>query len=278
MNLTMFFFVRPLRRDRRSKSTTTANKMKVCTLTLFNVYFATAALRGQQRRLRPKALKTDIGDISPPPPPEYETVFIRADDAKDPRRVPDNAPPNANKDAYAALLNKQDVQHVEFRPSFDDNNLFVPAEESDSIYRAKGALLLEVEGIDSVTITPEEMEDCDPEMSKMAYSSSTCRTVFDTTMEGRGVAFETYDDEYDEFDVPEDERYDEEDYLKELQDLVGDDEPVFLEDVDLEDVDDRMGHRRLNINTRNIGIFEPLQVSSQPLLLCFEKLFRRKEF
>ena len=245
--------------------------MKVCTLALFNVYLASAALRGQQRRLRPKALKTEIGDVSLPrePPMEYETVFIRADDVKNPRVVPDNAPPNANRDAYAAMLTKQDVLPVEFIPTFDNegNNLFAPADESShSTYRGKGALLLEVDGIDTVTITPDEMEDCDPEMSKlMAYSSSTCKTVLDTTMEGRGVAIEPAVEEYDEFNVPEEERYDEEYYLKELQDLVGDDNEttVFVQDFDMEDIDDeRMGHRRLNINTRNIGIFEPLQVST----------------
>lgn len=236
-------------------------------LAVFNLYCAaSAALRGHEpRQLRPKATKIDIGATSP----DYEPVFLQADDTKDSRRVPDNAPSNANREAYADLMNKQDVQPVEFTPSFAGGDLFVSSEESETVSRVKGASLLEMDGIDSVVILPEEMEDCDPDMEEMALDSSMCKEVFDTTTEGGGVAFESALGVKRDDVVPEEEQYGEEYYIQELHSLTGtafDDETLFMKDSDLDSADeDGRSGRRLNINTRNIGIFKPLQCNSAGL-------------
>lgn len=245
--------------------------MKAPSITL--AFLTLTAASSAMRQLRPKAFKQP--EVTPD---EYEPTFIQADDTKNPRRVPKNAPSNANKDAYAALANRQDVETVEFNPSFTAGGNLITDEESNSTYRSKGAELLTMDGIDFVLISPDEMEDCDPEMAKMASDSSTCREVMDTSMEGGGMAFESTPEQGlvdDEYEVPEEERYGEEFYIQQLKELLGSDEDdenkttfeedFYLEEEDEDTEDGRSGRRRLNINTRDIGIFEPLQCNSAGL-------------
>jgi hypothetical protein len=239
-------------------------------LTFFNIYVAlntvpSTALRGDPRELRPKSHKAEIGtDASTSNSNENEPVIVHADDSKHPRSVPKNAPSNANKEAYAALINKQDV--VEFNPSVTGGNLFASEEASGQTYRAKGAELLTRDGVDSVLIKPEEMEDCDPGMAKTGMDSSTCKEVLDTTMEGGGVSVESKIGNED--GSPKEEQYGEEFYIQELHSLTradDDNETVFFEDFDLDVEDDGRSDRRLNINTGGIGIFKPLQCNSAGL-------------
>ena len=171
----------------------------------------------------------------------------------DDRKVPDNAPPNANKAAYAQLLNEQDI-------------IFLPADVSPSNSnighgqynhvkppkRSKGASLLS-EGIDEVTILPENMNDCDS--TGMAEDASTCANALDASMEGGGVAVEKKKD--DDEEVPEEEQYGEESYAQDLetgQENEEGDEPTFHAVGE-----DR---RRLNIPTRGIGTFAPLECNA----------------
>jgi hypothetical protein len=97
-------------------------------------------------------------------------------------------------------------------------------------------------------------------------------------MEGGGMAFESTPEQGlvdDEYEVPEEERYGEEFYIQQLKELLGSDEDdenkttfeedFYLEEEDEDTEDGRSGRRRLNINTRDIGIFEPLQCNSAGL-------------
>jgi len=192
----------------------------------------------------------------------YETDLATAKDDDD-RRVPDNAPINANQDAYAALLNERDVVYhdVEFQP--DGDSLF-SSTRSKAGKRNKGAGLA-FDGIDKVVVRPEELNDCDPKMTAvMAVDSSTCETL-DTTMEGGGVAVEQV--VLDDGDVPEEERRGEEYYWQELHALTegGDDnETLVWGEFDL-DLEDRSDRRRLAGETRSIGIFKPLQCNAMGL-------------
>jgi len=241
--------------------------MKALRLTLESLLFvssASSALRGQQRQPRVKPVKSEIGadrtlsesSVS------FETVFVTAKDDDD-RRVPDDAPVNANQDAYAALLNERDVVYhdVEFQP--DGANLFAST-RSKAGKRNKGVGLA-FDGIDKVVVRPEELNDCDPKMTAvMSVESSTCETL-DTTMEGGGVAVERVVP--DDGDVPEEERRGEEDYWKELHALTegGDaNETLVWGEFDL-DLEDRTDRRRLTGQTRNIGIFKPLQCNAMGL-------------
>jgi len=187
-------------------------------LTFFNIYVAlntvpSTALRGDPRELRPKSIKAEIGtDASTSN--SNEPVIVHADDSKHPRSVPKNAPSNANNEAYAALINEQDV--VEFNP-VTGGNLFASEEASGQTYRAKGAELLTRDGVDSVLIKPEEMEDCDSGMAKTGADSSTCKEVLDTTMEGGGISVESKIG--NEGGSPKEEQYGEELYIQELHSL-----------------------------------------------------------
>lgn len=239
--------------------------MKAFRLTLESLLFvstASSALRGQQGQHRVTPVKSEIGadrtlsksSLS------LNTVFVTVTDEDD-RRVPDDAPVNANQDAYAALLNERDVvyQDVEFQP--DGANLFVST-RSKAGKRNKGAGLA-FDGIDKVVVRPEELNDCDPKMmAVMAVESSTCET-FDTTMEGGGVAVERVVP--DDGDVPQEERRGEQDYWQELHALTegGDtNDTLVWGEFDLEERSDR---RRLTGLTRNIGIFKPLQCNAMGL-------------
>eukprot|EP00804_Cyclotella_cryptica_P014145 CCRYP_005584-RA/>CCRYP_005584-RA protein AED:0.03 eAED:0.03 QI:259/1/1/1/0.94/0.9/20/117/3951 len=241
--------------------------MKALLLTLESLLLASAtssALRGQQRQRRVKPVKSEIeGDRSlSESSVSYEPVFVTAKNDDD-RRVPDNAPINANQDAYAALLNERDVVYydVDFQPN--GGNLFSTT-KSKAGKRNKGVGLA-FDGIDKVVLTPDEISDCDPKLTAlMAVDSSTCETL-DTKMEGGGVAVEQVI--LDDGEVPEEERRSEQDYWQELHALTegGDDnETLFWEEFDLED-EDRSDRRRLAGETRNIGIFKPLQCNAMGL-------------
>lgn len=185
-------------------------------------------------------------------PEEYQTSFIEADDKKDRRRVPDNAPPNADQDAYAKLANQRDIVFEGLGFQFD-GGLASPAHPKAK--RVKGAELM-ADGIDSVVITPDEMNDCDSElMADMGVESSTCEYSFDTSMEGGGVAFEVTEDDGN-VNLSEEELRGEEYHFKEVMKSTEGEEytAAFFEE--------KPNERRLNYDTgmtSDIGIFETLQ-------------------
>jgi hypothetical protein len=179
---------------------------------LFALAALASALRGQQKQ--PKTAP----DVSEP----YGTVFISADDEDD-RRVPDNAPHNANRDAYAALLNKQDVYHGKPDHAGGHNNNFADANPQAG-KRVKGVELTAL-GIDSVVILPEEMDV----------------STLDSSME--------VDEEREE------KLYGEEDYAEQLAELTGRDKD---EKRNIFKRNNKDG-RRLVGETSQIGTFAPLQ-------------------
>jgi hypothetical protein len=221
--------------------------MKASNLALCNLLLspATVALRGpqkkqgQQQPFAAKSLKPEIADQ------ESRTVYIQADDSKDSRSPPNDG--YIDQDAYAKLRNDQDVidQGVVFEAEIGE--LVSPANPKGK--RVKGAQLT-AEGVNFVTILPEEMNDCDSElMESMVVDSSTCATVLDTSREGGGVALEVNDEE-------EVEMYGEEDYIRELMA-----ETEGIEFAARYFTDDGP-NRRLNYDTgmtSDIGVFEPLR-------------------
>ena len=101
--------------------------MKALRLTLLYallpVFATSSTLRGQRRELPKKAVKSEMRANDASSSSASLETFVTDENAD--RRVPDDAPTNANQDAYAALLNKNDVvyQDMQFRPA-DDGDLF----------------------------------------------------------------------------------------------------------------------------------------------------------
>lgn len=203
--------------------------------------FATSALRGQQYQQQQQPLGADSFKTI-----NQEQRWLSSDDTIDSRSPPTDA--YINQDTHDKLMNRQDVvyQGVAFQP--DGTQLLSSATSQGK--RVKGAELM-AEGVSFVTILPEEMNDCDPElMDKMGFDTSTCETVLDTSMEGGGVAFEMIDEDYEE------EGEEEEDYIRELM------ESTEGEEYTANYFRDDGMRRRLNYDTGltyDIGIFEPLQ-------------------
>lgn len=127
--------------------------MKAQLLAIYSILFVPATLAALRAN---KALNEEI---------------FHADDTKDDRRTPFDAPSNANQAAYARLMNERDVI---------------------SGKRLKGAGLA-ADGIDSVVIRPEEiMNDGDPEL--MTSSASGDRSSM--TTEEAYKEEEEYDEEF----------------------------------------------------------------------------------
>ena len=201
--------------------------MKSALFALLFYHPAAAALRGQQSN--PSIYSSN----------NYETIFIEAKDVL--RRVPDNAPPNADEHAHAKLMNERDI----FDPSIEletDGTLYSPPRSKGK--RIKGAELM-AEGIHHVIITPEQMVDCDIEkMNRLGMDTSTCANI-EPSMKSGGLAFGA-SKEQEEKDL--ESQLGEEDYDRELMIERGE-EAVF-----------RTDERRLNPGrTIDIGIFEPLK-------------------
>lgn len=210
------------------------------------------------RQLRPKTLKPTYQPTDQPTD-QPATNFIQADDILHPRTVPDDAPDNANGDAYAARLNEEDLNVSQsFAPDFVSDELHFDKGE----HRIKGASLLALDRIDSVLITPEQMEDCDVNLMSPGRDASTCRQVGDTSMEGGGAEFTVLHDDAprrgDDGEYEEEDMHGEEYYIQQLQLLLAEDADNVTFFGDMEDSDGR----RLNINTGGIGTFKPLQCNS----------------
>eukprot|EP00804_Cyclotella_cryptica_P009369 CCRYP_018076-RB/>CCRYP_018076-RB protein AED:0.03 eAED:0.03 QI:374/1/1/1/0.94/0.9/20/617/4181 len=251
--------------------------------TLFWLVSSSTLLRGQQHRGQhptKKAAKSEMigANVKASLSDAYKTVFFVAENFD--RRVPDNAPINANQDAYAALLNKRDVlyrEEVELDPSLDDGNPFTSSPKSASGKRAQGVGLMFSGGINEVIIQPEEiLNDCDAD----DVDSSTCLSLKGGSVLGKREN-RVVDKDY--FEELHDEHY----YLQELHALTQGGQGVANKDgsdienpslytagkfdpPQLEKGSDRHSGRRLTTETRHIGIFKPLECNAMGLPTAVE--------